>query len=456
MNYIRLLRSFVRLRSNVKKSRAEIEAIQEYKLKKLLAHAWDYSPYYRRSFEHAGITREQLPLLPLSAFPAIDKSTLMEHYNELVTVPELNQEALRAFDEKEKERQALFLGKYHVVHSSGSTGTPCYFVYEEDAWNQMLVSIIRGALWDMSPVQIARLLLRGPRIVYVAATDGRYGGAMAVGDGMEGLHAKQLFLDINMPLTEWSRKIKNFRPDMIIGYPSAIKILADLAERGAIQVTIQRIISCGEPLDSGVRHYLETAFQTDVVNFYGAGESLALGVETSPAEGMYLFDDMNCIEIVNGAMYLTSLYNFAQPLIRYRISDRLSLKACGGQRRYPFTRAEHISGRDEDLLWFEDGAGRRDFLHPLAVEGFCIPGLLDYQFRRIGPDSFEMLAETADSRARERIRTELSKRMKTILLEKHLDYVQFFVRFTDQIPPDARTGKKRLILRPDSEVRPAV
>ena len=41
---------------------------------------------------------------------------------------------------------------------------------------------------------------------------------------------------------------------------------------------------------------------------------------------MYLFDDMNYIEVENGNMYITSLYNFVQPLIRYQITDRLKLK----------------------------------------------------------------------------------------------------------------------------------
>ena len=65
----------------------------------------------------------------------------------------------------------------------------------------MLLGIIRGALWDMSMPQILRLLSGGLRILYIAATDGRYGGAMAVGDGIKGVGAKQLFLDIKTPLS---------------------------------------------------------------------------------------------------------------------------------------------------------------------------------------------------------------------------------------------------------------
>ena len=159
---------------------------------------------------------------------------------------------------------------------------------------------------------------------------------------------------------------------------------------------------------------------------------------------MLLFDDLNVIEVENGVMYLTSLYNFAQPLIRYRISDHLTLKTP--MKDSPFTRAEILLGRNEDLLWFESGDGHRDFLHPLAVEGFCIEGLRDYQFRQTAPDAFEMLAETAPDAQISEIKTEMLRQMKSILQEKHLSYVQFYMRFVDAILPDPATGKKPLIV----------
>ncbi len=96
----------------------------------------------------------------------------------------------------------------------------------------MLLGMLRAALWDMSMLQILTLLAKRPRIVYIAATDGRYGGAMAVGDGIDGVGAKQIYLDIKTPLKEWIRQIKEFQPNIIIGYPSAIKILAELVEKG--------------------------------------------------------------------------------------------------------------------------------------------------------------------------------------------------------------------------------
>ena len=397
MNYLKTLTDLYRLKKNVKLSAKKMRSLQDGKLRNLLRFAWEHSAYYRAAFEKAGITEEQLDTLPLFCFPTIEKQMLLEHFDELVTVTDLKQENLREFDAGEAADRKPYQGKYHVVHSSGSTGKPGYFVYDEDAWSQMLLGIIRAALWGMSMPQILRLLMQRPRIVYIAATDGRYGGAMAVGDGTRGVGASQLYLDIKTPVTEWIRQLKEFRPNIVIGYPSAIKILAQLMENGEVSLDAERVISCGEPLGNSLRTYLENIFRTQVVNFYGASESLALGVETDLEEGMLLFDDMNIIEV-------------------------------------------------EDL-WFEDGRGNREFLHPLAIEGFCIEGLKDYQFRQTTKDTFEMYAETGNGVSREQIRQEMLLRMRKILAEKRLDYVQFYVNFVEEILPDIRTGKKTLILK---------
>ncbi|MBD5136534.1 MAG: phenylacetate--CoA ligase family protein [Lachnospiraceae bacterium] len=447
MNYLRLLWELYQSKRNTTKTREQILAIQEKKLRKMLHFAYENSKFYRRTFEAAGITVEKLDTLPLSSFPAIDKSILLKHFDELITVSDLKQEELRQFDAEERIDRKPYKGKYHVVHSSGSTGRPGYFVYDEADWNSMLIGLIRAALWDMSMTQILHFLIKGPRIVYIAATDGRYGGAMAVGDGIDGVHANQLYLDIKTPLAEWVNKIKEFKPNMIIGYPSAIKILGELVEKGEIEADILRIVSCGEPLGASLRNYLEEVFHAQVTNFYGASESLALGVENNHEKGMMLFDDMNVIEIENGTMYLTCLYNFTQPLIRYRLSDNLTLQEPDGKNGYQFTKAVGLLGRNEDILWFEDGNGKREFLHPLAVEGICIEGLKDYQFRQVSKDTFEMSAEVSEMASKDTIRAEILEQMRNILEEKKLGYVQFYVDFVDEIMPDLQTGKKRLVVK---------
>ena len=80
----------------------------------------------------------------------------------------------------------------------------------------MLLGIIRGALWNMAIPQILKLLAGRPRILYIAATDGRYGGPMAVGDGIDGVGAKQMYLDTKTPLDDWIDNVRKFQPNIII------------------------------------------------------------------------------------------------------------------------------------------------------------------------------------------------------------------------------------------------
>lgn len=446
MEYLKLLLELWQLKKNEKKSREEIIEIRDKKLRRILLYAYDHSVYYKTTFEQAGLDRNSIQTAPLSAFPTIDKKILLEHFDEMITVNDVSQEALRRFDREDSE-SSLYQGKYHVVHSSGSTQKPGYFIYDRQAWNSMLIGIVRGALWDKSMGSIIKFILNKPRIVYIAATDGRYGGAMAVGAGIDGIGANQLFLDIKTPLSEWIRQLAEFRPNTVIGYPSAIKILAELAENGTLDLKLNRIVSCGEPLSQTLRNTLERLFHTDIINFYGASESLALGVEGNKSNGMYLFDDVNYIEVENGTMYLTSLYNFVQPLIRYRLSDQLTLMDYDKNDPYPYTKAQSIVGRNEDLMWFENRDGKKEFIHPLAIEGYCIAGMRDYQFRQISSDAFEMLVELSDSTKRDSIKQEMLAHMEVILQEKHLENVQFYVQFTDAIPPDRTTGKKKLVVR---------
>ncbi|WP_455684689.1 phenylacetate--CoA ligase family protein [Thomasclavelia sp.] len=446
MNYLNLLYKLYQSQKNIKRSRNDILKLQEKKLRNILEYSFHHSAYYHRVFEAVGITNENIKDIPISSFPTLDKTTFIQYFDEIVTDSSLHQNDLLHFDEDVASNQTVYKHKYHVVHSSGSTGKPTYYVYDEHAWNEMLIGILRAALWDMSMTEILKLLLSGPRIVYIAATDGRYGGAMAVGAGIEGIHAKQLFLDINLPVKEWMKEVEEFQPNIIIGYPSAIKILAEFIEKKEVNIHVTRAISCGEPLNSHLRDYLEKIIDAPIINIYGASESLAIGVETSSKEGMYLFDDMNYVEIENGNMYLTSLYNFTQPLIRYKISDRLIFKETN-ESQYPLTLIENILGRNEDMMWFEDENGEKDFLHPLAIEGFVFNGMLDFQFHQIDKQTFKVLIQMDDQSQCNSVKDYMQIQMKKILAAKNLSFVRFVIQFVDEIYPDKKTGKKRLITK---------
>lgn len=254
MGYIRLLWDLYQLKRNTAKSEEQIKMLQDKKLRKLLRYAYQHSAYYHKAFTQAGISEQNIDWIAINEFPVIDKELLMQNYDELVTDSKVKQEELRKFDESPASKSENYLGRYHIIHSSGSTGIPRYFVYDDKAWGQMLLGIIRGALWGMSMIDILKLLAGKPRILYIAATDGRYAGAMAVGDGITGLRAKQEYLDINEPIEMGNQKVTKFDPNIVIGYPSAIKLMAEQVRLGRVPNHVRRVISCGEPLSVGLRN----------------------------------------------------------------------------------------------------------------------------------------------------------------------------------------------------------
>lgn len=150
INYFRLLWNLYRQKRNTGRKKEQVVKLQKKKLEKMLLYAYDHSPYYRKAFEAEGIFRENIRTMPLEKFPVLDKGILMEHFDELVTEQSLKQEELLRFDENSEDGGEIYLDKYHVVHSSGSTGTPRYFVYDNAAWEQMLIGIIRECLHPLS------------------------------------------------------------------------------------------------------------------------------------------------------------------------------------------------------------------------------------------------------------------------------------------------------------------
>lgn len=200
-----------------------------------------------------------------------------------------------------------------------------------------------------------------------------------------------------------------------------------------------------------MRKYLENTFRCPVINFYGASESLALGVEGSIEDGMYLFDDMNIVEVLDGEMYITCLYNYSQPLIRYHISDKIQIREKNSNDKYSFTKAEVLLCRNEDVMWFTKEDGTKEFIHPLSVEGLCIEGLLDYQFVQTSPHTFQVLAETENIVSKVNIKQELEKHLNALLQEKKLDNVMYEIFLVEGIMPDSKTGKKRLIMIKEDE-----
>jgi phenylacetate-coenzyme A ligase PaaK-like adenylate-forming protein len=144
-------------------------------------------------------------------------------------------------------------------------------------------------------------------------------------------------------------------------------------------------------------------------------------------------------------MLLTNLYNYTQPLIRYRMNDVVTLDDSACPCGLALPRVKGIDGRNEEFLWFKKGDGTNEFLHPLMLMAFYVPGLKAFQFIQTGPDA--LLMKACITRNEEEVLASVYDRMNKILAGKKLqNEVRFRVEFVSHIPNDARTGKYRLVV----------
>ena len=130
---------------------------------------------------------------------------------------------------------------------------------------------------------------------------------------------------------------------------------------------------------------MRAAWGCAVLDLYATTKTGALAIDGADPQGRYLLEDGTLVEVVdaqerpvpNGErgdhLLITCLDRASQPLIRYRVSDRLILDPPRGPGFPPFRRVRAIEGREEDVLRLQDGQGREVALHPTLLLG----GLLE-------------------------------------------------------------------------------
>src|SRR5581483_10582668 len=105
------------LRAAREQGAAAIEQRQRARLAQLVAYARANSPYYRELYQGLPEYVDDPTLLP-----ATDKKTLMGHFDDWVTDPEVTLKEARAFVENTDLAAEMFLGKYLLAFGSGTRG----------------------------------------------------------------------------------------------------------------------------------------------------------------------------------------------------------------------------------------------------------------------------------------------------------------------------------------------
>lgn len=405
-----------------------------------LQRAFRHSTFYYELYTAAGIRCGDLATIPPEQLPVITKDMVRDHLFEIATSKIQPDEVQRV---RESGNLVTRVGRYTLVHTSGSTGKPCAVLYDRHALERIEANMVRLSIGGTNAIEASDFPIR---TLYMASVGSGYAGTALAMNGIRSYRSISLIINVADPMDSWIDRVKGYDPNYLGGYPSCIRILADMQQEGKLHLTPKKIIMGGEPVSRDMCRSFRETFGADIINYYGCTESILIGIGANWYEGMYLADDMNYTEVdSSGRLIITPLYNDIFPLIRYQLNDVVegfSRTPCGP---LPYTHIDRILGRDEELMWFVNSSGERDFLHPLCIDDLDVHGIREYQFVRL--DEHSLLLRCVKERgASAMVEEEIRQQFDRLLHRKNLQNLRYTIRFVDRLETDSRTGKTKLVI----------
>ena len=201
--------------------RPELAALQRRRLGELVDHAVAHSPYYRERI--GGGSRA------LAALPVLDKSTLIERFDEIVCDPRLRRDAILA-ELEGLDHDGRLAGGYRAMASSGSTGLKSVFVYDRDGWAAICAQLLRFNDWSGTRPRVPRLKVAA--VVGGSPTHMSRRVAATLGVGLHRI----LPLSVTRPVPEIVARLNAFQPHVLATYPSMAMLLVEEQQAGRLRL----------------------------------------------------------------------------------------------------------------------------------------------------------------------------------------------------------------------------
>lgn len=320
---------------------------QEKELRKILISAFNNVPFYNKKYSEAGFTINDL-----------QKFTI----DDLKKLPYLEKEELRQFGKTDLLSRKRNKGSFFT--SSGSTGTPTSIYFSEkfhQKWSAAFEVRIRewAGVNRFSP----RGMIGGRKILKNAQSKPpfyRYN-----------FFEKQTYFSAYHigpnTIHNYLKGIIDGKVEYMTGYAMSNYLLAKEFEKAKISPPkMKAVITSSEKLTNEMRETLQRVYDCKVFDSYSGVEACGLISETQSGQ-LVNSPDVGIIEVLDekgnmvkegesGELVSTGLLNFDQPLIRYRIGDRVCLsKKRDSDDDVYMPKIESIEGRIEDIVVGPDG-----------------------------------------------------------------------------------------------------
>src|SRR5215207_1221119 len=363
---LKLLHTLEQLRKHERWTRAQLEDYQAVALLELRKYAYARSPFYQRF--HKGLMDR-----PFVELPVLTKAMLMENFNDLVTDRTLQLEKIRRFAE-EGEVGQRFQDRYYVTATSGSSGHPGFFLFDESEWTSILASFARGQEWSVVRISFTR-----QQKMATVASISPWHMSSQVAATVQSWWRPSLRILASQPISKSVEQLNAWQPEVLISYASMAGALAEEQLAGRLQINPKVVYVASEVLTTQTKQRVKEAWGDEPYNQYAATETAGIASEHLLCRHMYFYEDLVITEVVDeqyrpvpvgeyGAKILvTTLFSRTQPLIRYELNDSVRVGAEEHACALPFKVLESVQGRVEDSLMLPALSGGEVLIRPLVI-----------------------------------------------------------------------------------------
>ena len=401
---------------------------QTKNLRKLLLYAFENVPFYREKYQNAGFSKNDFKTFKLS---------------EISKLPFLEKEELRKFGTSTLLSYKKSKGKFYS--SSGSTGTPVNIYISKDfhrQWNACYEARVRN--WAGVDYKMARGMIGGRSVVSKTNPKAPYYRYNAA-------EKQTYFSAYNISKKTANNYLKGIidnKVEYMVGYAMSNYFLADFIDKNGLTAPkLKAVITSSEKLTQKMRDTFMRVYGCKTYDGYSGVE--ACGLISENTFGEFLFSpDTGIMEVLNddflevrngeeGEIVATGLLNYDQPLIRYRIGDKIkkaeNQTTKSGLQMPVF---KEIVGRVEDIIINKEGKKMVRF-HGVFID---IIGLIVGQVIQISLESF-VLNLVIDKNFDKSISEEILKSR----MYSQLGIVEIKVNYLTEIPKN-NNGKFRAVI----------
>ncbi|MEO5935991.1 MAG: hypothetical protein ABIP81_02150 [Terriglobales bacterium] len=400
-------------------------------LRKMLQHAYETTPFYRRRFDEAGFSVKQLQSPDdLQKIPPLTRDDLRAHALEMCS---------NLFTPEQMTKAA----------TGGTTDTPVTLYRNATSLPFKNAVQARFNAWaDFRPGD-KTFFLWGAQSDYAANPSWRWR-----------LYDQTVMRRFWAPTSVFNREIfekyrdhlNRMRPRVVYAYPTPLALFSEfLLDSGKEYHRPEVVICTAELLSEDQRSLVEKAMGRKMFDHFGARDFGMIAAECAVHDGLHLNPHSAFIEHIplagtenNGLneMLVTDLLNFGMPLIRYQVNDCsvLGMQECSCGVGYP--KIQKIMGRVTDNFYLADGTVVSGVV-ARRLGNYC-PGIKKIQIVQEAFDRFEVRYVAGPGMAESDTQT-LRKKIHEVFGNVQLDLRQV---------PDIereRSGKTRLCI---SKVKP--